>query len=90
MEKFCQSCGMPLFPKEKDQRGTESDGTFSLIYCDLCYRDGAFIEPDITYEEMLHRGQKGIREGRGNKVIKFVMTKGYPFQLKKLSRWKKK
>ena len=48
MEKFCQSCGMPL----AGHQGTEADGTVSLMYCEYCYQDGKFTQPDITFEEM--------------------------------------
>lgn len=88
MGKFCQSCGMPLTLDGKDIRGTEVNGTPSPKYCSYCYRDGQFIEPDITFDEMLVRGKKGIFEGKGNFIMKSFMSWGYPFQLKKLERWK--
>lgn len=88
MNKFCQSCGMPLNADEKDMRGTEKDGSLSSEYCSYCYENGAFIEPDITYDEMLARGKQGISEGNSNPIMKSIMKWGYPFQLKKLDRWK--
>ncbi|WP_112206370.1 zinc ribbon domain-containing protein [Latilactobacillus sakei] len=42
MEKFCQSCGMPLSPANQ---GREQDGTKSTQYCQLCYIDGQWTEP---------------------------------------------
>lgn len=89
MNKFCQSCGMPLISKGTDQRGTEKDGTLSNNYCHLCYQDGAFTEPAITYEEMLARGKNGIATSDSNGLAKFFLTRFYPYQLKGLSRWKK-
>lgn len=53
MEKFCQSCAMPLNLHGQDVRGTEKDGSKSERYCSYCYADGAFLEPDITFEQML-------------------------------------
>lgn len=88
MEKFCQSCGMPLNLHGEDVRGTEADGSKSIKYCSYCYKDGQFIDPDITMDEMLERGKKGISEGKGNPVTKFMMKAYYPMQLKKLERWK--
>ncbi|MGV2875667.1 zinc ribbon domain-containing protein [Macrococcus capreoli] len=88
MEKFCQSCGMPLNLHGEDVRGTEADGSKSLKFCSYCYKDGKYIDPDITMEEMLERGKKGITEGKGNAVVKFMMKAFYPMQLKKLERWK--
>ena len=86
MNKFCQSCGMPL---EESTHGTESSGALSEKYCHLCYENGQFIEPDITYDQMLARGKKGIAEGSGSGISKFFLSTFYPFQLKKLDRWKK-
>lgn len=36
----CQSCGMPL-PDASNE------------YCSMCFRDGAFTEPDLTLEGMI-------------------------------------
>lgn len=44
----CESCGMPLARDE--DAGTEADGSRSTAYCIYCYRDGAFIEPNLTRE----------------------------------------
>ena len=46
MNKFCQSCGMPM---NKDPRngGTNADGTNSAEYCSYCYVNGAFSSPEI-------------------------------------------
>lgn len=88
MEKFCQSCGMPLNLHGEDVRGTEIDGTLSAKFCNYCYKDGKYIDPNITMAEMLERGKKGISNGKGNPVLKFMMKSFYPMQLKKLERWK--
>ncbi len=37
MEKFCQSCSMPLELHGQDVRGSEKDGSQSQIYCSYCY-----------------------------------------------------
>ncbi|WP_414045026.1 zinc ribbon domain-containing protein [Macrococcus equi] len=88
MEKFCQSCGMPLNLHGEDVPGTEKDGSKSLKFCSYCYQNGQFIDPDITKEEMLDRGKKAISEGKGNPIMKFMMKTFYPMQLNKLERWK--
>ena len=46
-QKICQSCGMP-HAKDPGGGGSEADGTKSTTYCSLCYKDGAFTQPDIT------------------------------------------
>ena len=33
-------------------RGTERDGSKSDLYCKYCYKDGEFISPDMTLQEM--------------------------------------
>ncbi|WP_129045576.1 zinc ribbon domain-containing protein [Companilactobacillus metriopterae] len=85
MEKFCQSCGMPL---NSENLGTESDGSKSSKYCNYCYENGKFIEPDITIEEMISRGKKGIDESSDNFIKKAMLKMFYPMQIKGLDRWK--
>ncbi|MFW9778155.1 MAG: zinc ribbon domain-containing protein [Candidatus Heimdallarchaeota archaeon] len=47
---LCQSCGLPT---NTDERGSEQDGTFCDDYCNDCYENGQFIEPEITLKEMI-------------------------------------
>nr|WP_281166892.1 zinc ribbon domain-containing protein [Segetibacter koreensis] len=47
---FCQSCTMPI--DNINDRGTEKDGSKSSEYCKYCYQNGAFINPDMTMEQM--------------------------------------
>jgi hypothetical protein len=47
----CGSCGMPL--ERPENAGTETDGTPSDRYCTHCYRNGAFVDPDLTRERMI-------------------------------------
>ena len=49
LDKFCQSCGMPM---EGAVRGTESDGGESADYCGYCYEGGKF-SADVTMEQMI-------------------------------------
>ncbi|HFU4449103.1 TPA: zinc ribbon domain-containing protein [Streptococcus suis] len=88
MEKFCQSCAMPLNLHGLDVRGSEKDGTKSSIYCSYCYVNGRFVEPDISFEEMLAKGKTAISNGQGNAFVKWLMKAGYPMMLKKTKRWK--
>lgn len=50
LETYCQSCGMPL--DNPDLQGTEKDGSKSDEYCKYCYRNGDFINPNMTLKEM--------------------------------------
>jgi len=47
----CGSCGMPL--ERPDDAGTDADGSPSERYCTHCYRNGAFVQPDLTREAMI-------------------------------------
>ena len=33
-------------------RGTEKDGSKNSEYCKYCYQNGAFINPNMSFEEM--------------------------------------
>ena len=83
MEKFCQSCSMPLELHGQDVRGSEKDGSQSQIYCSYCYVNGAFVEPDITFEQMVNKGKTAIANGQGNALVKFFMKASYPKKIKK-------
>lgn len=48
--KNCQSCGMPI--KKDEVKGTEKDGSKSTQYCSFCYKNGEFVEPNISAEQM--------------------------------------
>lgn len=47
---FCQSCSMPL--DTEALKGTEKNGNKSNEYCLYCYENGAFINPNMTLDEM--------------------------------------
>lgn len=86
MEKFCQSCAMPL---NANILGTELDGSRSPKYCTQCYLNGQFVQPNLTFNEMLEIGSMGIEQARGNKIAKWLMKKSYPMMLKNTERFKK-
>ncbi|HEM3725963.1 TPA: zinc ribbon domain-containing protein [Streptococcus suis] len=88
MEKFCQSCAMPLNLHGQDVRGSEKDGSKSAIYCSYCYANGELVEPDMSFEQMLAKGKNAISNGQGHALIKFLMKASYPIMLKKTKRWK--
>jgi len=48
----CQSCGMPL-SDEFGNYGTMADGTNNPEYCQFCFQNGAFTNPDQTVDEMV-------------------------------------
>lgn len=80
---FCQSCGMPM---QEHLFGTELTGERSSEYCSYCYDNGAFLQPDITLEDMIQI------------CIPFLQKKGMDHQeaetllqttLPTLNRWRK-
>jgi hypothetical protein len=48
----CQSCGMPL-SKEFGNYGTNADGSTVREYCQFCFQNGGFTNPDQTLKEMV-------------------------------------
>ncbi len=51
MEKYCQSCGIPM-NKDPECGGTNIDGSKNKKYCSYCFRNGQFVQPDLSVEEM--------------------------------------
>ena len=85
MEKVCQSCGLPL---NESILGNENNGTFSQEYCYLCYRNGKFILPNLTIDEMKQQISKIVNQSPGNKFQKWLTKQVLCLQLKTLKRWK--
>jgi hypothetical protein len=82
---ICQSCGRPL--ERPSDHGTNADHTPSAEYCSICYRQGAFTQPDIGMEQMVEKTanvlaiQLGIAQHRARDMVALYMPK--------LARWKK-
>jgi len=74
----CQSCGMPL-DKDRHGGGSEADGSRSRKYCSFCYREGGFVDPDLTLAQM---------RARVRAISKKVALKaGRPAPLAQLIAW---
>lgn len=85
MARQCQSCGMPLQTKKAgDCRGTEKDGSKSEKWCMLCYKDGAFIGPDCTLDDMKKIVDDALIQNGSNKLMRWMAQK----QLPRLERWR--
>lgn len=80
----CQSCGMPL-KRDENGGGTNADGTHSELYCSKCYKNGAFLKPDMTVKEMQLLVKEKIKEFGFPGFLAGFFTKGIP----NLERWKK-
>jgi len=84
MNKFCQSCGMPM-KKDPGQGGTNADGSRSTEYCGYCYQDGAFSSPEINTARKMQEFCIGKMKEMGMPgLLAWILTRGIP----KLKRWK--
>ena len=81
--KNCQSCGMPL-KRDEEHGGTEADGSRSGMYCSHCYRQGRFVLPDLTVEQMQERVRQKLVEFHIPRFLAGYFTRGIPT----LERWR--
>ncbi|MCL1964420.1 MAG: WYL domain-containing protein, partial [Firmicutes bacterium] len=81
-KKICQSCAMPM---EKEQYGTNRDGSQNEAYCMYCYKDGAFTS-DQTMEQMVDTCVPFmVEDGMTEEAARKIMNETLP----QLKRWKK-
>ena len=83
MAKLCQSCSMPL-SKDPQGGGTNADGSKSDKYCSLCYRDGAFTQPDFTAADMQAFCVEQLQKQGMPKFMAWMFTRSIP----RLERWR--
>jgi Putative zinc ribbon domain len=81
---FCQSCSMPL--DRNEVLGTEKDGSKSHEYCIYCYQNGAFINPEMTLEEMRNLVKTQMEKMKINNGTIDMAVKSLP-NLKRWKRW---
>ena len=79
----CQSCGIP-FDKDPQHGGTNADGSKSNMYCSYCYKDGSFVNPDLTADDMQAYATKKLQQYGIPAMLANLLTKGIPT----LERWK--
>ena len=84
MNKFCQSCGMPM-KKDPEKGGTNAHGGKSLDYCSYCYKDGAFTSPEIrTAADMQEFCIRKLKEMGTPGFMAWLLTRSIP----RLKRWR--
>jgi hypothetical protein len=84
MNKFCQSCGMPM-KKDPEGGGTNADRSRSPDYCSYCYRSGAFTSPEIKTAADMQRFCIGkLKEMGMPGLVAWFFTRSIP----RLKRWK--
>jgi hypothetical protein len=81
--QMCQSCGMPL-SKDENGGGTEANGGKSSEYCSKCYQNGAFVDPNMTLEQMQEICKTKMKEMH---LPGFMASHIAKNQLPKLKRW---
>lgn len=80
-ESCCQSCSKEiLFISE---RGTESNGELSKIFCKDCYIDGSYTEPELTFEIASQRLLHQLNTMNYSQYKKCRASK----KLERVSRW---
>lgn len=83
--KFCQSCGMPL--EDKSMYGKNGDGSLNEDYCQYCFPNGSFNNPNETLEQMIETCIPYLVEGGvcpNEEVARNMLQE----QLPKLKRWR--
>lgn len=80
----CQSCGLPFNEEHAHFIAKEPDGSES-IYCTNCYKDGKFIDPNLTIEELVEMIVPILGKTIGEEEARKELTALLPT----LKRWKK-
>ena len=82
---FCQSCGMPM--KKTEDFGTNADKTKSNDYCQFCFQNGKFTDPNITIEQMIEKVTGFAKQMKMSEEQAREMAKTF---IPKLKRWQGK
>lgn len=81
----CQSCGRSL---GEGRYGTNADGSSTHEYCNQCYRQGRFAEPELTLQQMVDRSiTRMLRESH---VAYEDVRQFAERMIPELQRWNKK
>ena len=83
-EPFCQSCGMPM--EKPEDFGTNADGTRSNDYCQFCFQNGKFTDPNITMEQMIDKVAGFAKQMKMSEEQAREMAKTF---IPKLKRWQR-
>jgi hypothetical protein len=83
---ICQSCGMPM--KINEDFGTEINGEKNQEYCIFCYKEGRFVEENISLQEQINKIVKLSVEQLG--LPEELARKMAEIKIPKLKRWKDK
>jgi hypothetical protein len=79
----CQSCASVL--KRSEDLGSDERGLPVTAYCRRCYRGGAWIEPDLTRDEMVRRIATALRTSG---LAEHAAREQIEAAVAKLARWR--
>jgi hypothetical protein len=82
---FCQSCGMRL-SNQKNYHKISDDIKKQMNYCETCYENGEFTEPELTLKEMKEKVTNRCKMLGYNKIMTYILTS----RIKNLERWRDK
>ncbi|MCL2493263.1 MAG: zinc ribbon domain-containing protein [Clostridiales bacterium] len=82
---YCQSCGMPFDEAHRELIAKEADGSDS-VYCTYCYKDGEFLDPDATAEDMIEMAVPHLAHKIGEQTAREQLSEFIPT----LARWRDK
>jgi len=80
---ICQSCATLI--RRPEEFGTGADGRRIDAYCLRCFRNGRFVEPQLTLKEMIHRVAEEMRLGG---LSEYSATREIADAISKLGRWR--
>jgi len=80
---FCQSCVLQFEEAHRELIAKEADGNDS-IYCTYCYKDGKFLNPDATVEDMMGMGVPHLAHKIGEQAAREQLSAFVPT----LKRWR--
>ena len=76
---------MPFDEAHSEFVAKETNGSES-IYCTYCYRDGMFLEPDATVDDMIEMGLPHLARKIGSEAARKQLSQFLPT----LVRWRGK
>lgn len=70
--------------KDEQGGGTNSDSSKNAEYCSRCYQNGAFVQPNMTCDEMISLVQGKLKEMH----IPGFLSKRFTKDIPNLKRWR--
>ncbi len=87
LNKFCQSCGMPM-SDIAEMYGKNADGSTNWDYCSYCFAQGSYTA-DVSMEEMIEICVPHVVNAVPDMTEEQARNMMQEF-LPQLKRWKKK